>query len=165
MEVSTEQLLRHAFALELARARAVVGVGAVGSLAVPATSESVPTADSAAPERHVNELDRRLEPILAALGERNSQLPTHMLAKRYLLTQLDYLVLMLAIDNTRVHEPRPRPHRVSAVATVALPGLNQGDVRNVFGRLAVVLERLVLLTDDDDPAFVAGQAVCELVGL
>ncbi len=139
---STPELLRAAFALELQRARAIV--------------------DRDASPADVAAIDAQLEGPLAELSARGAQLPTHMLAKRYLLSQLDYLVLLLAIDNGLA---AAGAHRVSHVASVALEGLEPVDVDAVFQRLTVVAERLVVLSDDDDPVVVATQSVRELLGL
>ena len=143
-ERSTAELLRTAFGLELARARAIVALEG--------------------PMGEADRLAAELEPTLSALSARGSQLPTHMLAKRYVLSQLDYLVMLLAIDND-VSGDSAAVHRVSDIARVALDGLDATAIGQVFERLAVCVERLVELTDEDDPALKVTQSVRELVGL
>lgn len=158
-ERSTLDLLRSVFSLEAERTLHVARLGRV-----------------AGAEDALEDVDARLGQVLAALDMRGAAYPLHAIARRYRLSQADYLVLQLALLSRQGSE-------VVRAATDALGEMSDNVLishavalvfegfddwkraRAELEAMPVFVESLVRLGDGDDPELTPSPAVLELLGL
>lgn len=158
-ERTTGDLLRAVFALEAERTLHAAQIGRV-----------------AGAEDALEDVDMRLGQVLAALEVRGVAYPLHAIARRYRLSQADYLVLQLALL------PRHGVNVVRAVTEALGDGADRismshalalvfegfddwARARTELETLPVFVESLVRLGDGDDPELTPSPAVLELLGL
>jgi len=161
MSADTGTLLRAVFQLEGERTLALCRLG------------REPGAEAA-----LEDVDARLAPVLHELEGRGVAYPAHAVARRYRLSEADYLVLQLALlpwhgasaveRTTGLLGERGPELRVSHAIALVLPGHDDWEAAQAaLASLIVVVEGLVTLSPrtDGDAALVLGQATRELLGL
>ena len=133
-------------------------------------------------EAALDDVDERLGAAMEALSEEGVGYPLHVIARRYALSQEDYLVLQLALlpwhgaDAVRaateaLGDPAATPLLSHAVALVTPEGFDDwAQATEAVLALTVFEERLVIATasDDagaDDKTLAPSRAVIELLGL
>ena len=161
--VSTGEILRAVFRLEAERTVCAARLG------------RVPGA-----EAMMADVDQRLGAAFAALDERDALYPLHMLARRYTLSEEDYLILQLAL--LRHHTggealveaatgaldddgPAPAVRLSHALALIAEGFDDWARAKAELLTFPVFEQRLVILADEDDPALEVSPSVRELLGL
>ncbi len=158
---STLDILRAVFRLEAERTLLLARLGRV-----------------AGAEAQLEDVDAQLDAALTALDERGVAYPCHMLARRYRLSQADYLVLQLALIPRQgaeviseitglLGERSPLPRMSHALALVAEGFDDWERARAELETFPVFRERLVIADDPtaEDPLLSASPAVLELLGL
>jgi len=130
-------------------------------------------------EAALEDVDERLGAAMEALSEQGVGYPLHVIARRYGLSQEDYLVLQLALlpwhgegvvqaATEALGDPAAVPYLSHAVALVTPEGFDDWEqATEAVLALTVFGERLVTATPTDDGDFVLApsQAVTELLGL
>lgn len=124
------------------------------------------------------DVDERLSQALAALEAENVAFPLHAIARRYELSQADYLVLQLALlprhgeevvqmMSRLLGEGEDEPRLSHAVALTAEGFDDWRRAAEDLLTLPVFRERLVVTEerDEGDLALAPSQAVMELLGL
>jgi len=160
---STGDILRAVFRLEAERTVCAARLG------------RVPGA-----EAMMADVDQRLAAAFAALDARGALYPLHMIARRYQLSQADYLVLQLALlahhgaGPELVHAatealdddgPQPAVRLSHALALIAEGFDDWERAKAELMTLPVFAERLVKVGEGDDPELAVSAAVLELLGL
>ncbi len=124
----------------------------------------------------LEDVDHRLSGALQALASRGVAYPLHAVARRYGLSQEDYLILQLALlprhgpdvmaTATRaLGDPSERPLMSHALALI-FEGFDDWErARAELLTLPVFRESLVRLGPEDDPALTPSPAILELLGL
>ncbi|MFT7582516.1 MAG: hypothetical protein ACI9MR_004198 [Myxococcota bacterium] len=127
-------------------------------------------------EAHLESVDARLNLYLEELGARRVAYPGHAIARQHGFGQPDYLLLQLALASrhgdahvlaltTALGDPMPEV-RLSHAIRLLFPGVDSWDHAGTeLRQLKAVVERFVLLSDEDDPTLSPSQAVRELLGL
>lgn len=134
-------------------------------------------------EAMMEDVDTRLGAAFAALEEANTAYPLHMVARRYRLTQEDYLVLQLALLSHHhdgdvliaavtdaLGDAAPRIRLSHALALIAEGFDDWERAKAELETFPIFREKLVLLEPDgdgslDDPHLAVSLAVLELAGL
>jgi hypothetical protein len=129
-------------------------------------------------EEALDDVDERLAGAITALDRRGVAYPLHAIARRYRLSQEDYLVLQLALlprhgpDVVRVTteslgEPTLRPHLSHALALIAEGYDDWAASRAELVTFPVFKEKLVSLEPPhaEDPELHPSLAILELLGL
>jgi len=136
-------------------------------------------------EAMMADVDERLGAAFAALDARGALYPLHMLARRYQLSEEDYLILQLALlghhhegealvaaalealDPGDEPDPGPRVVRLTHALALIAEGFDDwARAKAELLGLPVFAERLVLADPtEDDPALTVSLAVRELLGL
>lgn len=158
-ERTTLDLLRMVFSLEAERTLRAAQLGRV-----------------AGAEDALEGVDTRLGQALAALELRGVAYPLHAIARRYRLSEADYLVLQLAllprhgveVVRAATDALGESSDKVSISHAIALVFEGFDDwkrARAELEALPVFVESLVRLGDGDDPEMTPSPAVLELLGL
>jgi len=129
-------------------------------------------------EAALEDVDARLAPALAALEARGVAYPGHAIARRYRLSEPDYIVLQLALlpwhgpgavqqATSLIGDGEPELRASHAISLVLTGHDDWGAARAALASLPVLAEGVVVLLPraDGDPALVLGQATRELLGL
>ncbi len=160
-ESETVDILRAVFRLEAERTMQLARLGrALGA------------------EEALDDVDQRLARAMMALDNRGIAYPLHAIARRYRLSQEDYLVLQLSLlsrhgpDVVRVTteslgEPALRPHLSHALALIAEGFDDWAAARAELETFPVLREKLVSLQPPqaEDPEIHPSLAILELLGL
>jgi hypothetical protein len=158
---STLDILRAVFRLEAERTLLLARLGRV-----------------AGAEVQLEDVDGRLDEALSALDERGVTYACHMLARRYRLSQADYLILQLALlprqgadviaEVTDLLGDQSSLPRMSHALALVAEGFDDWErARAELETLPVFRERLVIADDPtaEDPNLRPSLAVLELLGL
>lgn len=124
----------------------------------------------------LEDVDRQLSRAMAALNTRGVAYPLHDVARRYRLGQEDYLILQLALlprhgpevvarATRALGEPDERLRMSHALALIAEGFDDWARARAELLTLPVFVEKLVWVSDEEDPELTPCPAVLELLGL
>jgi len=130
-------------------------------------------------EAMMADVDTRLGAAFEALEAHNTLYPLHMIARRYRLSQEDYLILQLALlahhsngdvliasVTDALGDAAPKIRLSHALALIAEGFDDWARARAELETLPIFRERLVLMDSEaDDPLLAVSPAVLELAGL